>query len=79
MAGSFVKADKTSQDVRQWVRLDQTWLTAAILNLALNSRNAMPMRGRTRLVALETREREKKSRCEGGPDDARFDRGRSPP
>jgi hypothetical protein len=59
MAGSFVKADKTSQDVRQWVRLDQTWLTAAILNLALNSRNAMPMRGRTRLVALETREREK--------------------
>jgi hypothetical protein len=45
MAGSFVRADKTSQDVPQWVRVDQTLLTAAILNLALDARNAMPNGG----------------------------------
>ena len=38
------------------VRVDQTLLRAAILNLAINARNAMPNGGRTRLVALETRE-----------------------
>jgi hypothetical protein len=42
MAGSFVRADKTSRDVPRWVRVDQTLLTAAILNLAINARNAMP-------------------------------------
>src|SRR5215470_2022286 len=61
MAGSFVRADKTSQDVPRWVRVDQTLLTAAILNLAINARNAMPNGGtqerRKRLVALETRAR----------------------
>jgi hypothetical protein len=36
--------------------VDQALLTAAILNLAINARNAMPNEGRTRLVALETRE-----------------------
>jgi hypothetical protein len=45
MAGSFVRADKASQDVPQWVRVDQTLLTAAILNLALNARNAIPNGG----------------------------------
>src|ERR1700730_9122497 len=34
MAGSFVRRDKTSQDVPQWVRVDQTLFTTAILNLA---------------------------------------------
>src|SRR5262249_39390922 len=42
MAGSFVRADKTSQDVPRWVHVDQTLLTAAILNLAVNARNATP-------------------------------------
>jgi hypothetical protein len=40
MAGSFVRADKTSQGVPRWVRVDQTLLTAAILNLAVKARNA---------------------------------------
>src|SRR5262252_8543765 len=60
MAGSFVRADKTSQDVPRWVRNDQTFLTAGILNLAINARNAVPNGGRSRLVALETRERGKR-------------------
>jgi signal transduction histidine kinase len=42
MAGSFVRRDKTSQDVPQWVRVDQTLFTTAILNLAINARDAMP-------------------------------------
>jgi PBP superfamily domain len=45
MAGSFVRADKTSQDVPRWVRVDQSLLTAAILNLAINARNAVPIDG----------------------------------
>jgi len=45
MADSFVRADKASQDVPRWVRVDQTLLTAAILNLAINARNAMPNGG----------------------------------
>jgi putative molybdopterin biosynthesis protein len=45
MAGSFVRADKTSQDVPRWVRVDQSLLTAAILNLAINARNAVPNGG----------------------------------
>jgi hypothetical protein len=49
MAGSFVRADKASQDVQRWVQVDQTLFTAAILNVAINAGNAMPM---------ETRERE---------------------
>jgi hypothetical protein len=48
MAGSFNRADKTSQE---WVRADQTLLTAAILNLAINARNGMPSGGRSRFVA----------------------------
>jgi hypothetical protein len=39
MAGSFVRADKTSRDVPRWLRVDQSLLTAAILNLAINARN----------------------------------------
>src|SRR5262249_58561964 len=46
MADSFVRADKTSQDVPRWVCVDQTLLTPAILNLAINARNAMPKGGR---------------------------------
>jgi len=67
MAGSFVRADKTSQDVSRWVRVDQTLLTAAILNLAINARNALPNEG-----THETRRRKRwrNSRCGGGPDDA---------
>jgi len=32
--------------------VDQTLVTAAILNLAINARNAMPNGGRKKLVAL---------------------------
>jgi len=42
MADSFVRADETSRGVRDGVRVDQTVLTAAILNLAINARNTMP-------------------------------------
>jgi len=45
MAGSFVRTEKTSQDVPQWVRVDQTLFTIAILNLAINARDAMPNGG----------------------------------
>ena len=40
-----MRADKTSQDVPRWVRVNQTLLTAAILNLAINARNAVPNGG----------------------------------
>jgi hypothetical protein len=73
MAGSFVRADKTSQDVPRWVRVDQTLLTAAILNLAINARNAMPNGGTHETRRIETREREEamaKLTLWGGPDDA---------
>src|SRR5258708_37561784 len=46
MAGSFVRTDKTSQDVPQWVRVDQTLFTTTILNLAINARDAMPSGGK---------------------------------
>jgi hypothetical protein len=42
---SFVGADKASLDVLRWAVVDQTLLTAAILNLAINARNAMPNEG----------------------------------
>src|SRR5882724_7304320 len=42
---SFVRADKASLDVLRWALVDQTLLTAAILNLAINARNAMPNGG----------------------------------
>src|SRR5216684_927361 len=66
MAGSFVRADKTSQDVPRWVRVDQTLLTAAILNLAINARNAMPNGGthETRRIGnTRGRKRWRNSRC----------------
>src|SRR5262249_9488371 len=46
MAGSFVKTDETSRDRSRWVRVDQGSLTAAILNLPIVGRNAMPNGGR---------------------------------
>src|SRR5215470_10631006 len=74
MAGSFVRADKTSQDVPRWVRVDQTLFTAAILNLAINARNAMPNGGGARDSSPWKheigRKRWRNSRCGGGPDDA---------
>src|SRR5262245_25304758 len=39
---SFVRSDNTSQHALRWALVDQTLLTAAILSLAINARNAMP-------------------------------------
>jgi hypothetical protein len=39
---SFVRADKASPEVLRWAFVDQTLLTAAILNLAIKARNALP-------------------------------------